>query len=160
MTNKTTREFVELLLGQELPVDDHAYAEHREKISKRLMLATRNERIMRFATIAVWIAAFSFLPLMFIAQQLSPGDHRQAPPGLFVDYVFPVIFIVSVGCGGVAIPLTLSYYLRYRRAVDRLENDSRDATLKQLQDTVASLSEQLRQAKSEPPDPGLRSESS
>lgn len=135
---KQPGDFVEMLLEQDPLPDDSRYAVHREQLNQRLRKSVRDEKIVRIATICVWILPWI---LLLIAVKLSPQGQQAS---FAADVVIPTVIIVAAACGLLAVPMLVLYVVRYRHAVDRARDDARDARLMQLQDTVARLAARLQ----------------
>lgn len=134
---KQTGDFVEMLLEQDSLPDDSRYATHRKQLNQRLRKAVRDEKVVRIATISVWILPWV---IFLLAAKLWPT----APSAGFVgDVLVPAVTFVAALCGLLAVPMLALYVLRYRNAVDRARGDARDAKLMELQDTVARLAARL-----------------
>lgn len=136
--NKHTGDFVEMLLEQDSLPDESRYAAHRQQLNQRLRRAVRDEKIVRIATIIVWILP---LAIYLLATTLWA---RTPPAGLAGGVVFSIVVCLAAACGFLAVPMLALYVLRYRHAVDRVREDARDAKLIELQDTVASLAARLQ----------------
>lgn len=135
---KRPSDFVEMLLQQDALPDDDRYSLHRDQLHQRLRKAVRDEKIVRIATIIVWILP---LAIYLLAQTFWP--HAPAA-GFAGDIVFPAVGILAAVCSLLAVPMLILYVLRYSHAVDRARGDARDAKLMQLQDTVVRLTARLQ----------------
>lgn len=137
---KQPGDFVEMLLEQDSPLDDGRYSLHRDQLNQRLRRAVRDEKIVRIATVIVWI-----LPLIMYLLFATLWPHMNIPPAGFAgDVVFPTAIFLAAACGLLAVPMLALYVLRYRHAVDRARGDARDAMLIRLQETVARLATRLQ----------------
>lgn len=141
MADGSNRDLVELLLERDLPFNDEEYSIHRRQLDERLRKASRDERVVRIATISAWIGAASFFVLALAMQRLAPRGGL--PAGLLGDVILPGITLLCVACGAVAAPMLILYLVRYRRAIDQARDSARDAVLFDLQQLLAQCKARL-----------------
>ena len=127
--------FVEKLLRQDGALTDAQLADYRRRLIDRIAKAERREKWMRVAAIAICtVAIVGYLPAMG-SYSLQPAEP--------LDLLRSIGLFVWVACSLVAIPFSLLYFLRYRRALDRARDDAQYTVLMQLERKVAELSERL-----------------
>ena len=145
MDNPVSRmQFVEQLLQQDNGLTDGRWDEHREAIERRIALAARREKTMRIALVIVWSVTLLCLSLLFLGPLLDPHlaiyqAFLKAAPDWAMVALWVVIF-TSFIC---AVPFLMLYVLRYRRALDRAQQEARDAALAELQRKLDELTSRL-----------------
>ena len=145
MDNPVSRmQFVENLLQQDKGLTNARWDEHREAIERRIALAARREKTMRIALVIVWSVTLLCLSLLFLGALLDPhGATYQAISNAAPDWAMVALWVVILTSFVCAVPFLMLYVLRYRRALDRAQQDARDAALAELQRKLAELTSRL-----------------